>query len=297
MTTPPNFNSVAMLPGASYFYPTTASQASPKWLTDGNHNHYHLHHNYHQPNSDDQIPRIVSSSGFRTLPATDHLKYSADVRWPSEFAYSIPGIHPAAAAAAVASVTPSASEAYPTDPFPSTSMAQLSGNCCLSRFDNTGSCYYPNPVLASPYTTPTANEHFAAAEHIAHWKVPTLAYASLNGKRSATIRLQQQQSTSPPYRTGPGTNNVRVRTSEKYRMVYSDYQRLELEKEFRTSQFINSERKSQLSSELQLTERQIKIWFQNSRQSVFVNQDNEESLHVSLRRAKDRRENKKTRMV
>ncbi|EJW86526.1 hypothetical protein WUBG_02562, partial [Wuchereria bancrofti] len=57
---------------------------------------------------------------------------------------------------------------------------------------------------------------------------------------------------------------VRVRTSEKYRMVYSDYQRLELEKEFRTSQFINSERKSQLSSELQLTERQIKIWFQNS---------------------------------
>uniref|UniRef100_A0A9J2PVY4 Homeobox domain-containing protein n=1 Tax=Ascaris lumbricoides TaxID=6252 RepID=A0A9J2PVY4_ASCLU len=46
-------------------------------------------------------------------------------------------------------------------------------------------------------------------------------------------------------------------------MVYTDYQRLELEKEFRTTQFINSERKSQLSSELQLTERQIKIWFQN----------------------------------
>ncbi|VDM12829.1 unnamed protein product [Wuchereria bancrofti] len=80
-----------------------------------------------------------------------------------------------------------------------------------------------------------------------------------------------------------GFPDVRVRTSEKYRMVYSDYQRLELEKEFRTSQFINSERKSQLSSELQLTERQIKIWFQNSRQSVFVNQDNEDSLHVSLR--------------
>lgn len=54
-----------------------------------------------------------------------------------------------------------------------------------------------------------------------------------------------------------------MRTSEKYRMVYSDFQRLELEKEFRTSQFINSDRKSQLSSELQLTERQIKIWFQN----------------------------------
>ncbi|VDO46163.1 unnamed protein product [Onchocerca flexuosa] len=66
-------------------------------------------------------------------------------------------------------------------------------------------------------------------------------------------------------------NSGVVRTSEKYRMVYSDYQRLELEKEFRTSQFINSERKSQLSSELQLTERQIKIWFQNRLiQSIFL---------------------------
>ncbi|CAG9539689.1 unnamed protein product [Cercopithifilaria johnstoni] len=283
MTTPPNFNSVTMLPGASYFYPTTASQASSKWLTDGHHHHHHPFH--HQSTTDNQIPRIVSSSGFRALSTTDQLKHPTDVRWPSEFPYQIPGIHPAAAAAAAAvSVTPSAPEVYPTDPFPSTSMAQLSSNCCLNRFDNTGNCYYPSPVLASPYTNPTTNEHFTAAEHIAHWKVPTFAYTSLNGKRSAAIRIQQQQqqqqqqSTSPPYRTGPGTNNVRVRTSEKYRMVYTDYQRLELEKEFRTSQFINSERKSQLSSELQLTERQIKIWFQN-------------------RRAKDRRENKKIRLV
>ncbi|VDO46396.1 unnamed protein product [Onchocerca flexuosa] len=199
-----------MLPGASYFYPTTASQASSKWLTDGHHHHYHHHH----PNSDDQIPRIVSSSGFRTLPTADHRKYPTDV-----FAYQIPGIHPAAAAAAAAvSITPSASEAYPTDPFPSTSMAQLSGSCCLNRFENTGNCYYPNPVLTSSYTASTTNEHFVAAEHIANWKVPALGYTSLNGKRSATIRFQQQQSTSPPYRTGPGTN------SEHFSIFISFYQ-------------------------------------------------------------------------
>ncbi|VDM79916.1 unnamed protein product [Strongylus vulgaris] len=57
--------------------------------------------------------------------------------------------------------------------------------------------------------------------------------------------------------------HVRVRTSDKYRMVYSDYQRLELEKEFCTSTFVTSERKAELSSLLNLTERQIKIWFQN----------------------------------
>lgn len=46
-------------------------------------------------------------------------------------------------------------------------------------------------------------------------------------------------------------------------MVYTDFQRLELEKEYRTMQFINAERKAQLSLDLKLTERQIKIWFQN----------------------------------
>ncbi|OZC11278.1 hypothetical protein X798_01694, partial [Onchocerca flexuosa] len=39
---------------ASYFYPTMASQASSKWLTDG--------HHHHHPNSDKLILRIVSST-------------------------------------------------------------------------------------------------------------------------------------------------------------------------------------------------------------------------------------------
>ncbi|VDN52062.1 unnamed protein product [Dracunculus medinensis] len=58
-------------------------------------------------------------------------------------------------------------------------------------------------------------------------------------------------------------NDVRVRTTEKYRNVYSEQQRLELEKEYRTSTFINAIRKSELSTQLHLTERQVKIWFQN----------------------------------
>ncbi|VDO28633.1 unnamed protein product [Onchocerca flexuosa] len=139
-----NINSVAMLPSASYFYLTTATRASSKWLTNGYHHHY-----------------------------------SNDA---SEFAYQISGFHgfrPDAAAA---------SEAYPTDSFPSTLMPILFGSCYLHRFEN-------------------SNEHFVEAGHIAHWKPSILAYISLNGKRSATIRLQQLKSTSPPYRTGPGSNN------------------------------------------------------------------------------------------
>ncbi|CAM9523441.1 unnamed protein product [Lampetra planeri] len=52
---------------------------------------------------------------------------------------------------------------------------------------------------------------------------------------------------------------------DKYRVVYSDYQRLELEKEFQANRFITIRRKSELASHLGLSERQVKIWFQNRR--------------------------------
>ncbi|XP_036789191.1 steroid receptor RNA activator 1 isoform X1 [Oncorhynchus mykiss] len=57
----------------------------------------------------------------------------------------------------------------------------------------------------------------------------------------------------------------KTRTKDKYRVVYTDHQRLELEKEFHYSRYITIRRKAELATSLSLSERQVKIWFQNRR--------------------------------
>jgi len=50
----------------------------------------------------------------------------------------------------------------------------------------------------------------------------------------------------------------RTRTKDKYRVVYSDHQRLELEKEFHYSRYITIRRKAELAQGLGLSERQVR---------------------------------------
>lgn len=108
------------------------------------------------------------------------------------------------------------------------------------------------------------------------------------GGQSGNISPHQNhsQSTRPPparspyewikktsYQSQP--NPGKTRTKDKYRVVYTDHQRIELEKEFTfNNKYITIRRKSELAANLGLSERQIKIWFQN-------------------RRAKERKQNKK----
>jgi len=80
--------------------------------------------------------------------------------------------------------------------------------------------------------------------------------------RSPFEWMKKPSHSSPPASSDP---NARTRTKDKYRIVYSDHQRLELEKEFHYSRYITIRRKAELANMIGLSERQVKIWFQNRR--------------------------------
>lgn len=97
---------------------------------------------------------------------------------------------------------------------------------------------------------------------------PSLMHSVVTASAAGQLSPDPQRTDSFQWmrkNTAPVNTAGKTRTKDKYRVVYSEHQRVELEREYNYSRYITIRRKAELAQSLSLSERQVKIWFQNRR--------------------------------